>query len=491
MAMSEQRRICRCGALLATDNRSAECGPCARRTASDIGTPPRVPKAFWDSNEIREALAARHFGRFLRAYRSAHEPEITQADLGHWLGLTQGQVSRIERAKTPVHDLEKLDRWAQALGVPQRRLWFTLSRQPSDTYAPSESESALRPQTQVEGDDVQRRQLLKSAGASAVMVGSTLLQGSPVRAMSERERATARPDVEIREMTQRFRRLDNRFGGGHSRSVVTSYLTSLVEPRLKETRVDDLTARSLLTAAAEMHQLAGWMSYDVGQPDLGRRHLRQALRLCQEAGDDALVSEMFAGMSHHAAYHGAPEAAVDLAMAARQAAARSGVPALQSEGAVMEAHGLALQGDKSACLRALTEAERAFNATDTSTTPQWLSYFDNAYLSAKFAHAFRDLGMYPEAEVFARRSLEMSEGYERGRLFNTALLASTLAGQRRVEEACATAARAVRMTESVRSVRCAAYISDVGRRLKSFRATGDVRSLYQQMAEAGLPTPSA
>lgn len=198
---------------------------------------------------------------------------------------------------------------------------------------------------------------------------------------------------------------------------------------------------------------------------------------------------MFAGMSHHAAFHGAPESAVELAMAARQAASRSAVPALLAESAVMEAHGLALHGDKSASLRALHEAEQAFNTANVADTPSWLTYFDNAYLSAKFAHTFRDLGMPREAELFARRSLQMSEGYERGRLFNTALLASTLADQRRVEEACATAIRAVQMAESVRSVRGAAYLSDVGRRLAPFRASTDVRWLYGQMAKAGLPTP--
>jgi hypothetical protein len=240
-----------------------------------------------------------------------------------------------------------------------------------------------------------------------------------------------------------------------------------------------------------MHQLAGWMSYDVGQADAGRQHLRHALRLCQDAGDEALAGEMLAGMSHHAAFHGAPESAVDLALAARQAAKRSGIVALQAESAVMEAHGLALQGDKSGCLDALGEAEQTFSGVRAADTPEWLSYFDDAYLAAKFAHAFRDLGMPREAEQFARRSLEMSDGYERGRLFNTALLASTLADQRRVDEACAVGISAVQMTGAVRSVRSAAYLADVGRRLAPFSADPAVRSFYGQMTAAGLPTPHA
>ncbi|MGH3520959.1 MAG: XRE family transcriptional regulator, partial [Haloechinothrix sp.] len=162
---------------------------------------------------------------------------------------------------------------------------------------------------------------------------------------------------------------------------------------------------------------------------------------------------------------------------------------LQAEAAVMEAHGHALQGDKQASLRALRDAEAAFNAADADDSPDWLGYFDHAYLAAKFAHTFRDLGMPREAELFARRSLEMSDGYERGRLFNTALLASTLADQRRVDEACHIATTAVRMTDTVRSVRSAAYLADVGRRLAPFSTTSQVKALYGRMADAGLPTP--
>ncbi|HEV2783869.1 MAG TPA: XRE family transcriptional regulator [Actinophytocola sp.] len=237
--------------------------------------------------------------------------------------------------------------------------------------------------------------------------------------------------------------MDNKYGGAHSRSAVTSYLAINVEPMLRDGRAREAVRNELVTAAAELHQLAGWMAYDTGHADVGRTHLRTALRLCQQAGDDGLSAEMLAAMSHHAAFHGAPESAVDLALAARQTAKRAGLPALQAETAVMEAHGLALQRDMQRCLAAMRDAENAFSEIDTADVPSWLRYFDGAYLSAKFAHTFRDLGRPQEAERFARRSLEMSAGYERGRLFNTALLASILADMGRPEEACAHGALAV------------------------------------------------
>jgi tetratricopeptide (TPR) repeat protein len=289
-------------------------------------------------------------------------------------------------------------------------------------------------------------------------------------------------------MTQTFRRLDNMYGGGHIKSAIGGYLTSTIEPMLREGRQNRSAKSERLSAVAELYQLAGWMAYDTGQAGVGRRHMRTAFRLSKSAGNAALSAEMLAGMSHHAAFHGKPDDAVDLAMAAAHIAERTGIRRLSAEAAAMEAHGLALQNETRDCISALAAAERAFeNSSDD--VPEWLGYFDEAYLSAKFAHAFRDLGQLREAEVFARRSLEMSEGYKRGKLFNTALLASILAAQRRVDEACAAGLDAVHMADSVRSVRGSAYLADVASRLGDDRKNRQVAELYDAFVNAGIPVP--
>lgn len=110
---------------------------------------------------------------------------------------------------------------------------------------------------------------------------------------------------------------------------VAAFLKVSVEPKLRDIRGSHKARNDLFVSAAELYQLAGWMAYDTGQAEAGRRYLRHALRISQDAGNDALSAEMFAGMSHHAAFHGAPDDAVDLALAARQLAKRSGIPALK------------------------------------------------------------------------------------------------------------------------------------------------------------------
>ncbi|MGH3771457.1 MAG: hypothetical protein ACRDRW_08695, partial [Pseudonocardiaceae bacterium] len=300
-------------------------------------------------------------------------------------------------------------------------------------------------------------------------------------------RAVGMTDVRIiREMTQTFRKLDNRFGGGHARSAVTNYLASDALPLLRAGRYRDDVHRNLFAAVAELFQLAGWVAYDVGDVHSGRRYLRHAMRLCHDIGDDALAGEMLAGMSHQAAFWRSPGLAIDLARAAKDNGKRAGVPALVSESAVMEAHGLALVNDTSGCLAALRESEQAFSVAEGRDRPEWLGYFDDAYLASKFGRCLRDLGRPAEAERFARRSLDMIDGYDRAKGFRLSLLASAQADQRKVEEACETGREAVLVSHDVRSVRTVAHLADLSRSLTPFRAESAVRMLDEQMRAAGV-----
>ncbi|MGH3752344.1 MAG: hypothetical protein ACRDRP_06535 [Pseudonocardiaceae bacterium] len=73
-----------------------------------------LPADFWEHPKIRSALLSRHFGLFVRVYRMIQSPRVKQADVARWLGITQGQLSKIERSSMPVRDLDKLVRWARA-----------------------------------------------------------------------------------------------------------------------------------------------------------------------------------------------------------------------------------------------------------------------------------------------------------------------------------------------------------------------------------------
>jgi hypothetical protein len=125
------RQCDRCGARLASYNRGSRCGPCGTRV---LRQPPEVPREFWDTPGIRDALATLHMGRVIYVYRNHpwHQQALKQSVVAGWFGLTQAQLSRIETGRAP-EEISKLRRWARLLGIPAELLWFKV---PSDGSTP-------------------------------------------------------------------------------------------------------------------------------------------------------------------------------------------------------------------------------------------------------------------------------------------------------------------------------------------------------------------
>jgi len=290
----------------------------------------------------------------------------------------------------------------------------------------------------------------------------------------------------IREATSMFRALDNRYGGALVRDRVVRFLHTRVAPLLTRGGFDARIGRDLHSAAAELAQLAAWTSYDSGLHGLGQRHLIQALRLAMAASDRPLGAEILAAMSHQAAYLHAPEQAVDLARAAGRVAASAGVAAIVAEAAVLEAQGLAGQGDEAGCSAALARAERALDRADRDADPQWLRYFDEAYLSAKFGHCFVTLGRGDLAVRFAQRSMQMDKRYVRGRQFNLCLLAQAYARLGEVEQAARIGREAAELTADLRSARARDYLRELAVRLATHSPLPAVRE-FREAAHATLP----
>jgi hypothetical protein len=320
---------------------------------------------------------------------------------------------------------------------------------------------------------MQRRHLLREVGFSAAAYMTPamrwLTSALDDRPSGDGERLVGEPDIEmIRRITGVYRTLDNQFGGGHVRESVVRFLDNEVAELLRG-RYDARTGRALLSAAAEATQLTGWATYDMGLNGLAQRYMIQALRMAAAAGDRGLGAEILAAMSHQAAYLHASEEAVDLARAAARAAADAGIAAIQAESAVLEAHGHAAGGDEAACAAALDRAERALDRADRTGDPQWLGYFDDAYLAAKFGHCFTALGRGDLAERFAVKSLEMDgRHYARGRQFNLALLAVAHAQAGDPEQASAVGMQAIEAAEGLRSARAHDYLRDLANRLGSY-----------------------
>jgi transcriptional regulator with XRE-family HTH domain len=286
---------------------------------------------------------------------------------------------------------------------------------------------------------------------------------SPVDARVERDagaRLVGPSDIEaVRAMQQSMKAIDDRHGGGVALPMAVEYLRGEVAPLLRA-RYTDTVGRALLSATSQFTLGVGWMAYDAGKHGLAQRYMAQALRMSHAANDRAFGGRILAAMSHQALHLGDVRHGTDFACAARAGTQGAITPTIVTMLAAMEACAHAARGDVALCLRALSDAERAFARSTPGEDPLWVE-FDEGALAGHLARCFRDLDRPREAEQFALRSIQLCHPtHLRTRVQRYAILASAHAQQGDLEEACAVGRQALAEVPRLRSKRT---LDDVAR----------------------------
>jgi transcriptional regulator with XRE-family HTH domain len=395
--MSEQhpRRHCTsCNTSLTADNPADLCELCANATHAAPDAPPVLPADFWEQPEIRSALLSRHFGRFLRTYRTSQTPQVKQTQLARWLGITQGQLSRIERSSTPVGDLRKLDTWTRVLRVPQDRLWFSPSPDSaSDDAAPDQATVEQEPPRN-EGSDVRRRELLlklKAAGATAAAASllsdtpwqrliDSLDKGRPVDTATVQLMQDRTADLFHTEETVPARQLLDSIA--EHRTILTTLHTNA---RTDSIRFD------LAVAIGETDVLTGWLLFDLGRGNEAANAWRSTLKIAKQTGDGALAACALGYWSYLATSQNDTGPAARLLQQALEYVPGSSAPATRSWLLAREAEELARLGDNTGTLRAVERALTAFDFARPRSERPWTAFFGASRLGSMTVSAYTTL----------------------------------------------------------------------------------------------------
>ncbi|MEE1756955.1 transcriptional repressor NsdA [Streptomyces sp. SP18CS02] len=293
--------------------------------------------------------------------------------------------------------------------------------------------------------------------------------GEPPRpetaAASRRPSRLSRPELDLLECTTAmFRQWDAQCGGGLRRKAVVGQLHEVTD--LLQEPQPPATALRLFKCAAELAELAGWMSYDVGLQPTAQKYFVLALHAAKEAGDKPLGSYILSSMSRQMIHLGRPDDALELIHLAQYGSRDCATSRTQAMLYAMEARAYANMGQPSKCKRAVRMAEDTFAdiGLEGEPEPDWIRFFSEAELNGENAHSYRDLayvaGRSPSyaslAEPVMQRAVdlfEQDEEHQRSYALNLVGMATVHLLKREPEQSAAFAERALAVAGRVRSER--------------------------------------
>ena len=323
-------------------------------------------------------------------------------------------------------------------------------------------------------------------------------QAEPVPAGRARGRLS-RPELDLLESTTvMFRQWDAQCGGGLRRKAVVGQLHEVTD--LLQEPQPEATTRKLFRFAAELAELAGWMSYDVGLQPTAQKYFVLALHAAKEAGDKPLGSYILSSMSRQMIHLGRPEDALELIHLAQYGSRDCAGPRTQSMLYAMEARAYANMGQPGKCKRAVRMAEDTFADADDwdEPDPDWIRFFSEAELYGENSHSYRDLayvaGRSPSyaslAEPLMQRAVELfatDEEHQRSYALNLVGMATVHLLRREPEQSAVLAAEAMQVAKKVRSERVNTRIrKTVDTAVRDFGDLAEVVDLTEKLA-AELP----
>jgi tetratricopeptide (TPR) repeat protein len=295
-------------------------------------------------------------------------------------------------------------------------------------------------------------------------------------------------DVErIEDATGAFRVLDYRYGGGACHDAVVDYLPW--GRRMLGGDATGMVMDRLFVAVADLHNLAGWTSFDTGQLRVARAYFGRALELAERGGDDALVANIRYRRGRVHLHHNAPDQALMEFQLGQVAAQACGCALAVAILCANQAWAYAKMGRDDEALALLGRSRDEFARADLAEAPAWAMFFTETDLCAMVGTVYTELAVSvnPTYTRSAIPALAMAiNGYgpdmTRSRSFNLISLATNHLLDDDVDQAATVGAQAVAVCESVKTARTKDRLQPLKREADKRRNNADARALSKRIA---------
>lgn len=324
---------------------------------------------------MRDALANRDVSAM---YRLLRRQGVSQRQIAALTGQSQSEVSEILKGRQ-VMAYDVLARIADGLSIPRGAMGLAYDQATAVRVATTE----VDPQEQ-EDESVKRRRFL--AHAAAVTMGAAVMGKDSVSWIAYPAQTPApgrigMTDVrQVEAATRALRALDYQYGGGFCRDAVVAQLSW--GQQLLDASCSDQVRERLFTALADLHNLAGWTSFDSGLFDPARNHFARALELARAGHNDPLVANILYRMGRVYLHQEAPNDALKLFQLGQIAAQESGSELAVAVLCANEAWAYAALKNERQAIKLINRTKDEFSRADLSNASSWVSFFGEADLYA-------------------------------------------------------------------------------------------------------------
>jgi tetratricopeptide (TPR) repeat protein len=403
----------------------------------------------------------------------------------------------------------RLERWERGLGVPPAHVVMAAEHAaqdvpgspvaapllpgpgpagPDDASSQDGSEIVL-PCRALDGRiiwvSIPRRTFLSGGlGTAALAAIAAAVGPSPLGArLPAAAAADMHPIETLRQLKRALIDADNLFGPGGVLPAVHSQIQVIRQLRADRRGADRQT---LLTMQAQYAEFAGWLHQDARDFQAAGFWLDRALEWSHAAADREMATYVMARKSQLAGDMHDATSAIDLASAAGGMARKGS--RLKATAATYGAHGYALAGQRTACLRTIDGAREMAGRLDSKAESPWATWLDYAYIDVQRGQCLSALGDHTKAAtVFQQAIRDLPPAFRRDRGVYLAREALAHAGAREPEQAAGVGMQAVAIARDTHSGRVIDELARVGTGLAPWAALPAVAD-FQDALTSVLPT---
>jgi len=341
----------------------------------------------WNEPEMKRTLADRDIST---VYRLLRREGISQRHIAALTGQSQSEVSEILKGRQ-VMAYDVLARIADGLGIPRGYMGLA--------YDPATATSMVGPPDKglaEEDESVKRRKLL--AHGAAVMFGTAVLgadrgQWLPSPAQTPAPGNIGMSDVkQVEAATRAMRSLDYQFGGGACRDAVVAQL-SWAQRLLSASGREEVRLR-LFRALADLQNLAGWTTFDVGLLDSSRGHFATALEYAKQAGDSGLMSNIMYRIGRVYLHHGEANDALKWFQLGQIAAQDSGSELAVAVLCGNEAWAYGMMGNDVQAKKLLDRSRDELARANLNEAPDWARFYNETDMYAITGTVYNELAAF-------------------------------------------------------------------------------------------------